>query len=569
MTDIGDLTVRIKADATQLQQELSKATQTTKNSANDMAGAFDGVKGALGELGIALSAGALLAYGKSAVETASNLQNMADRIGFSASTLAALQPILAHSGSSIEELSHSVYMMNNAIQMAIEGNPKAIQAFNDLGLSATKLKAMRPEDAFNAVIDALYRLDDINKQTEVGRALFSRSYASLIPLVKQSQGALEDYTEAQKKAVPDDAAIERVHEFGNALEDSAIRAKDAMIELLAVLLKIHDSIPDFEQLGVSAGNSIRNFLGMGANPTSPNLFGSNGKLLGQSRPGDLPGHAASYPGDNVPSGDKSGRGSNADITPPGKDSELKAYIASLNQETAALGLNQKALTISKAEIEGTAKAKADYDNGIRSSKDLTSQEKEQIDNLAASYYDLKKAQEEAQQQAQKMQQTLASALTEISTNFKNMGTIITSVLQKIASEMITDSITSPLSKALIGNPASGQQGLFSGLFSSFSLSSILPHFASGDTITGPSIVGENGPELFMPPSAGTIVPNGQFGGGGVSLHQTIVMQPGLAETVTAAIRNAAPSIAAMAHAGVMQAIQRGGPDARIVGLRSS
>jgi hypothetical protein len=29
-----------------------------------------------------------------------------------------------------------------------------------------------------------------------------------------------------------------------------------------------------------------------------------------------------------------------------------------------------------------------------------------------------------------------------------------------------------------------------------------------------SIVGENGPELFMPNSAGTIIPNGAFGGGG-------------------------------------------------------
>jgi lambda family phage tail tape measure protein len=33
-------------------------------------------------------------------------------------------------------------------------------------------------------------------------------------------------------------------------------------------------------------------------------------------------------------------------------------------------------------------------------------------------------------------------------------------------------------------------------------------------VNRPSLIGENGPELFVPRSAGTIVPNGQFGGGG-------------------------------------------------------
>lgn len=44
----------------------------------------------------------------------------------------------------------------------------------------------------------------------------------------------------------------------------------------------------------------------------------------------------------------------------------------------------------------------------------------------------------------------------------------------------------------------------------------LTAFASGGTITGPSIVGENGPELFIPSGSGTIIPNqrmNDYGGG--------------------------------------------------------
>jgi hypothetical protein len=56
---------------------------------------------------------------------------------------------------------------------------------------------------------------------------------------------------------------------------------------------------------------------------------------------------------------------------------------------------------------------------------------------------------------------------------------------------------------------SGSGGLFGG--------SIIPGFLAkgGPAIAGnPYIVGERGPELFVPNASGTVIPNGQFGGGG-------------------------------------------------------
>jgi hypothetical protein len=60
-------------------------------------------------------------------------------------------------------------------------------------------------------------------------------------------------------------------------------------------------------------------------------------------------------------------------------------------------------------------------------------------------------------------------------------------------------------------PASsgGSGGLFGG--------TIIPGFLAkgGPAMAGkPYIVGEQGPELFVPRSSGTVVPNGGFGGGG-------------------------------------------------------
>ncbi|HXR91083.1 MAG TPA: phage tail tape measure protein [Steroidobacteraceae bacterium] len=50
----------------------------------------------------------------------------------------------------------------------------------------------------------------------------------------------------------------------------------------------------------------------------------------------------------------------------------------------------------------------------------------------------------------------------------------------------------------------------SAVTSGFTLGS-LPGFASGGQITGPAIVGENGPEIFVPRTPGTILPNDKLG----------------------------------------------------------
>ena len=71
--------------------------------------------------------------------------------------------------------------------------------------------------------------------------------------------------------------------------------------------------------------------------------------------------------------------------------------------------------------------------------------------------------------------------------------------------------------AAIGTAASGGYTLPSGAgyAEGFSLPQIIPGKATGGPVTGgmPYIVGERGPELFVPGASGTIIPNNQMGGG--------------------------------------------------------
>ena len=75
----------------------------------------------------------------------------------------------------------------------------------------------------------------------------------------------------------------------------------------------------------------------------------------------------------------------------------------------------------------------------------------------------------------------------------------------------------------------------------------------------PYVVGERGPELFVPSRTGSIVPNDKMAGGGsVTVNQTINVSTGVQQTVRTEIKSLMPQIAESAKAAVADAKRRGG-----------
>ena len=89
--------------------------------------------------------------------------------------------------------------------------------------------------------------------------------------------------------------------------------------------------------------------------------------------------------------------------------------------------------------------------------------------------------------------------------------------------------------------------------------------AGGGSVNGgtPYLVGERGPEMFVPNSGGRIV-NGHNtksmmgGGGGVVVNQTINLSAGVVGTVRSEVQRMMPQIANVTKAGVLEATRRGG-----------
>ena len=101
-----------------------------------------------------------------------------------------------------------------------------------------------------------------------------------------------------------------------------------------------------------------------------------------------------------------------------------------------------------------------------------------------------------------------------------------------------------------------------------SIQSMFPSFASiparanGGPVGAntPYMVGERGPELFVPARSGSITPNERLtgGGGSVVVQQTINVTTGIQQTVRNEIQTLLPQIAEASKAAVLDARRRGG-----------
>ena len=136
--------------------------------------------------------------------------------------------------------------------------------------------------------------------------------------------------------------------------------------------------------------------------------------------------------------------------------------------------------------------------------------------------------------------------------FRSMATSIINDLIRI---QIQRSITGPLADAL------------GGLFGGFGKATVPTGKAIGGAVSrgSPYMVGERGPEMFIPNSSGAIVPNDKLGGSGqgaVIVNQTINLSTGVSQTVRTEIMAMLPRIVESTKAAVVDARLRGGTFAK-------
>jgi hypothetical protein len=124
------------------------------------------------------------------------------------------------------------------------------------------------------------------------------------------------------------------------------------------------------------------------------------------------------------------------------------------------------------------------------------------------------------------------------------------------------SITEPLAQGIASSLSGGFFGnIFGGLFGGKQFGGLVQSHKA-------TIVGEAGPELFVPSTTGTIIPNHRMGdGGSPTVVQNITINAGVPEAVRREVFNLMPFIKQEAVDGVISARNRGGAMAFAMGVK--
>ena len=132
---------------------------------------------------------------------------------------------------------------------------------------------------------------------------------------------------------------------------------------------------------------------------------------------------------------------------------------------------------------------------------------------------------------------------------------ITSALQDLTGNKLLDSFLNPVIQSAGGIFGNLIGGLFGGGVPTTGL-------ANGGPINKPTLVGERGPEMFMPGQAGTIVSNRDMGGSTV-INQNISLMPDVGQAFKQQLAQAMPLIRNAAISGVAESQARRGGGGRV------
>ena len=195
------------------------------------------------------------------------------------------------------------------------------------------------------------------------------------------------------------------------------------------------------------------------------------------------------------------------------------------------GRSKKALETKLKDIQANIDALEGRNQVLEKENEITEAKKKQNEENKKAEESLKKQQEETEKLKEKMtavgeeiESSIKNNLRDAITGAKSFGEAMSGVLNRIRDKIIDAQLAKLVGGfgEAFGKSASGGKGKGIGGFLGGILGGL---FAEGGRppVGKASIVGERGPELFVPKVAGTIVPNDAMGGGGDSVVNNITV----------------------------------------------
>jgi TP901 family phage tail tape measure protein len=589
----GSIVVDLLMKTGSFETDTKRAEKRSREMAREIDKAFKMVGAAV------LAAGAaFVAMTKSIMDSADSMAKASRSIGISTESLSALQYAAELSGVSANELNQSLIRLNKS---AADGN----KAFDAMGISVRdaqgNLKAT--DTLLKEVSDRFSSYADGAAKSALAQEIFGRSGAQMISLLNEgSEGLSRMEAEAQRLGIVISGDLAKNSEaLNDNLSKIALAAKGAAIEIAGPLIR---ALADVTTRFLEASNAGRGFwasLGVAIDP----LQGVGGRSTIRDATKDI---------ENLQKRIElmAATGATTQNNPIFQMLNLqlaqaKINLADLEKIQRLMGpaapkgfapmVGDQAAAKKQREIaQKEAQLTTDWlrgfeDANLKRQTDIHNKRLQQIqqqtqagimlyeatrtplellniqearlnellqegainwDTYGRAIMMVNEQYEEATKQTKEFSRLADDMGMTIATAFENAiltGKKLSDTLRDLANDILRlvmrQTVTEPFAAAISG-----------------SIKDFMGFKANGGPVTGGGtyMVGERGPELFVPNTSGMIVPHEalQGSGGGVTVQQTINVTTGVQQTVRAEILTLMPQIANAAKAAVSDAKLRGG-----------
>ena len=255
MTTIAKLTVDLIAESASFRKELDKANKSTKSWSEKISKSVGTAGKVIAGMGVTAATGLAALYTVTA-QSIDVQTKFADRIGISTEKLAGLQHAGELTGVSTESLNMGLQRMTRRVAEAAQGTGEAVGALAELGLEATALAQLSPDEQFKVIATAMGDVESRTDQLRLAFKLFDSEGTALLNTLDMGEAGLNA---VQKEVDLLGVALTRVdaaqvEQANDAFYKAGLASQGFAKQLTAELAPILEGVSNqFFQASINAG----------------------------------------------------------------------------------------------------------------------------------------------------------------------------------------------------------------------------------------------------------------------------------------------------------------------------
>ncbi len=266
----GALELQLYADVARIRDDMNKAKSIVTSAAGQMEKAAQGVRNALGAIGLGLSVSAIVNMVKTINDGVDALNDIRDATGSTIEKLSALQDIARRNGTQFDTVTTSLVKFNKILGEATPGSGPEL-VLKAIGLSAKELRDLDPADALQKTAIALEGYATDGNKARVVQELFGKSIKEVAPYLKDlaEAGRLNATvtTEQAEEAERFNKQLFAMQANADALKRELV---NGLIPALGRMLQNYRDIKEMGAMDLILKDAAKDMIGMSTRITGDN-----------------------------------------------------------------------------------------------------------------------------------------------------------------------------------------------------------------------------------------------------------------------------------------------------------